>query len=90
MKAVSIIVEGNVQGVGFRYFTSMNADKLGIKGWVRNLPNGNVEIEAIGEESILDRFIRVVSDGPPYSSVDFIDVKELQETPPYTSFRITY
>lgn len=90
MKAVSIIVEGNVQGVGFRYFTSMNAEKFGIRGWVRNLPDGNVEIEATGEDRDLDRFIRAVSEGPPYSTVDFIDVKELQEAPDYTSFKITY
>ena len=90
MKAVSIIVEGNVQGVGFRYFTSMNAEKFGIKGWVRNLPNGNVEIEATGEYRDLDGFIRIISEGPPYSTVDFIDVKELPKAPVHTSFKITY
>ncbi|MDD5492398.1 MAG: acylphosphatase [bacterium] len=55
LKSVHIIVKGMVQGVGFRYFTRRLADSLGLSGYVKNLPDGNVEIEAEGDkQSLLD------------------------------------
>ena len=50
MKRVSVIVSGRVQGVGFRYFVEDIAADMKITGWVRNLPDGTVEIDAEGEE----------------------------------------
>ena len=59
-KRILIIVKGLVQGVYFRYFTREAAAKIGVNGWVRNLSNGDVEIEAQGTEDKLDLFLEQV------------------------------
>lgn len=90
MKAVAILVEGQVQGVGFRYFVQTAAAKHQITGWVRNTSNGNVEIEATGIEAHLNTFIKEVQQGPPFSHVTFVQVDELQTLPHYDKFQIKY
>jgi acylphosphatase len=59
-----IIVQGVVQGVGFRYFVYRHATNLGLNGWVRNLYTDDVEIEVEGERSLLESFIMEVKIGP--------------------------
>ena len=59
-----ILVEGLVQGVGFRWFVARHADALGLKGVVRNLYDGNVEIDASGDRSLIEELIRYVKVGP--------------------------
>jgi acylphosphatase len=59
-----IIVKGLVQGVGFRYFVYSRATAAGTRGWVRNLGNGDVEIEAQGERSGVEILIGQVKAGP--------------------------
>ena len=61
---VHIIVEGMVQGVGFRWFVAERAEELGLHGYVRNMYNGNVEIEAEGDRSLVENLIREVKVGP--------------------------
>ena len=61
---VHIVVQGLVQGVGFRYFVHRQASRLGLMGWVRNLYNGDVEIEASGERSLIEELIKDVKIGP--------------------------
>ena len=58
------LISGRVQGVGFRYFTEAAAAREGLHGWVRNLPDGSVEIVAEGEAEAIERFERFVSHGP--------------------------
>ena len=58
-----IIVDGRVQGVGFRFFCTMNARTLDLTGWVRNMDNGMVEMEVQGEESSIEKFIRNIKKG---------------------------
>jgi acylphosphatase len=67
------IVEGRVQGVGFRYFVKENADRLHLNGWVRNLYNGNVELTAEGSREALERLLSAVRIGPEPAFVS--DVK---------------
>lgn len=74
MKRVSMIVSGTVQGVGFRYYVQDVAEEMGITGWVRNLPDGTVEIDAEGEADILDAFIRNISS----AQQGFIRVRSVQ------------
>ncbi|RKY98155.1 MAG: acylphosphatase [Candidatus Hydrothermota bacterium] len=76
MKAVHIIVHGVVQGVGFRYFVWRRARAYNIHGWVRNRPDGTVEILAQGEEGMLNEFIKEVKIGPPAAHVTRVDIQE--------------
>ena len=64
------VVSGRVQGVGFRFFARDAAAREGIHGWVRNLPEGAVEIEAHGDSDALTRFERAIRRGPAGARVD--------------------
>ena len=72
-KVIHIRVHGRVQGVGFRYHTRAKALEYGIAGFVKNLPDGSVYIEAEGEEAPLEMFILWVSKGPSWAHVNKTD-----------------
>jgi acylphosphatase len=61
---VHIIAEGLVQGVGFRWFVARRAEALGVRGYIRNLYDGSVELEAEGDRSLLEEFMKEVRVGP--------------------------
>jgi acylphosphatase len=63
-----------VQGVGFRYFLIDSARPLGLHGWVRNLPDGAVEVVAEGERSELERFLQAAHHGPRHARVAGVKV----------------
>lgn len=81
-------VHGLVQGVGFRYYVRVNAQRLGVYGWVRNRDDGNVEIWAEGTEERLNSFIGKVRQGPTHSQVDRVDLNWSEPTGRNRSFRI--
>ncbi|UCG29622.1 MAG: acylphosphatase [candidate division WOR-3 bacterium] len=83
-----IIVEGNVQGVFFRANTRNAAKLLGLKGWVRNLPDGRVEIMAEGTPGKMADFVRWCRKGPPLSRVEGIEVDWEEPTGEFTCFEI--
>ena len=87
---VHIVVSGRVQGVGFRYFTQRVATSLGITGWVKNLPTGEVEIEAQADRETLDKFIEQVRKGPALARVDNITINEIPEVGGEGTFSIRY
>ncbi len=58
-----------MQGVGFRYFVVQKARILGLAGWVSNLPDGSVEVQAAGEASVLALLEAALRDGPPHATV---------------------
>lgn len=72
------VVSGRVQGVGFRQFTAEKARVLKISGWVRNLPDGNVEAEAAGSEDQLQAFEKILHAGPALSRVDQVQVWDVE------------
>lgn len=83
------VVSGKVQGVFFRASTCQKASELGIKGWVRNLNDGSVEVFACGTPEKLDEFIQWLWVGPSQSEVK--DVSILQsEVETYDDFTIRY
>ncbi len=69
MRAVRVIVHGDVQGVGFRYFTRAHAQRLGLTGWVLNRPEGTVEAWAQGASEAVDHWLTALSRGPEGSWV---------------------
>jgi acylphosphatase len=84
-----IHVTGMVQGVGFRWNAAREAWKRGITGYVKNLPDGTVYIEAEGEHEQLERFAEWCRKGP---GIGFVDSAEVSEFPPagYMEFRIEH
>lgn len=70
------LISGRVQGVGFRVFAWTMAGREGLHGWVRNLPDGRVEVSAEGEADALERFERHVRSGPPGAKVDHVDATD--------------
>ncbi|NPA13154.1 MAG: acylphosphatase [Aquificae bacterium] len=81
---------GTVQGVGFRYFVKNKADQFGVKGYVRNLPDGTVEVVAEGDEETLRKFFEAIEKGPPLAEVTDIRYQFEDKEGGYTDFEILY
>lgn len=90
MKRVSILVAGMVQGVCFRAYTCEMAKSLNVKGFVRNLPDGRVEILAEGEDSAVDQLILWAGRGPSYANVKDTEVETMEFKGDISGFRISY
>lgn len=85
-----IVVKGLVQGVGFRWFVERIARKLGLNGYVRNLYNGNVEIEVEGDRSLIEELIAQVKVGNRQARVTDLDVDWRECQHHYHDFQITF
>ncbi len=83
------MVQGRVQGVGFRYYTQKAARQLGVVGWVRNCADGTVEINVAAEDAELSAFIQKIREGPRFSKVTQVDEMDLNEDITYTQFTIS-
>jgi len=81
-------IYGIVQGVGFRAFAVYHAKRLGIKGYVRNLSDGSVEIVAEGSRTSIELFIDIVKRGSPFALVKRIDIRYSDNIEGFTSFSI--
>lgn len=77
------LIDGRVQGVGFRYFVRDRARREGVRGWVRNLFDGRVEAFGVGEADQIARFEAHIQQGPAGARVAHVDVHE--ETPDATA-----
>jgi len=75
MTELHAVVHGIVQGVWFRGWTRDAAREMGLCGWVRNLPDGTVELAARGERAMLERFLDRLHDGPPLARVIRVDAE---------------
>lgn len=87
MKSLQIQVSGKVQGVWFRASTQRKANELNIKGIVKNLPNGDVYIEAMGDDSALEHFVKWCHIGSEYSRVDHVNILPI-ENQTFEDFKI--
>lgn len=81
---------GRVQGVFFRMETKRMADKSGVFGWVRNLPDGTVEAVFEGERQIVEAALRWCDQGPPHASVQQVDLSWQDYTGEFADFEIRY
>jgi len=89
MVAFRAKVNGRVQGVYYRAFTRQSADRLGIRGYARNLRDGSVEVYAEGDRKQLDRLLSDLKQGPPAARVDNVEITWLDYTGGYRDFSVT-
>lgn len=75
MRRCHVTVTGRVQGVGMRWSCATEAQRAGVAGWVRNLPDGRVEAVLEGEDDAVDRVLRWLRTGPPAARVDDVSVR---------------
>lgn len=75
IKCVRVLVAGRVQGVHFRESTRREAQRLGVHGWVRNLPDGRVEAQLSGTEGAVDELLAWMRQGPEHARVAGVDVQ---------------
>lgn len=83
-------ISGRVQGVGFRWFVQRNAQRLGVNGYVRNLPGGGVEVDAEGDAHALDLLIEELKKGPGMAHVQDVSVIWKKTSKGYSSFTISH
>jgi acylphosphatase len=82
------VIDGRVQGVGFRWFMHDAAAREGVHGWVRNLADGRVEVMAEGDAASIDRLEAAVRRGPSSAHVERVDVEELAPSGRTAGFEI--
>lgn len=89
-RCVQAVVTGKVQGVYFRAFTQEEAERLGLVGWVRNLPTGQVETLFCGPSTQVEAMIDWLSIGSPHSIVTEVTVKDMSCAEQLSNFSIRY
>lgn len=83
------LVRGRVQGVGFRFHTLREAERLGLGGQVRNLGDGGVEVVAQGPSSQVEALLDWLEQGPVWASVTSVEVHELDTPRRWQGFQVT-
>ena len=90
MQRLQAIVSGRVQGVNFRHHTVIEARRLGLLGYVRNLPSGQVEVVAEGERAALDRLLEYLHRGPSHARVQAVGVTWEHATGEWEQFGVRF
>ncbi len=90
MSCELVRVTGLVQGVCFRYYTRREAEQRGINGWVKNLPDGSVEVLICGSPAQRDAMRRWLAHGPPSAEVQSLESRPWQGPPPPAGFHIVH
>jgi len=85
-----IIVQGRVQGVGFRHFSYRHALKFKLTGYVRNLPNAQVESIVEGNKNRIADYIELLKVGPSFADVTHIDIRWSQRTGEFSNFEVRF
>jgi acylphosphatase len=89
-RALHATVTGIVQGVGFRYSTQRTAARLRLSGWVRNRPDGAVEVFAQGKPDSVSKLHAWLEKGPPGARVDNVDARQVQPRSGLNRFSIEH
>ena len=87
-KAVKLIINGTVQGVFFRQFIKDNADKLNLRGFARNLENGDVEVIAEGNQEDVEKMIELCKQGPKFASIKHVSSNFINYSGEFKEFKI--
>ncbi|SDP61922.1 acylphosphatase [Desulforhopalus singaporensis] len=90
METIRVIVTGRVQGVFFRDYTQKQAARLGLCGWVRNLPDGTVEALIQGKATDIRKMLNWLNTGSPLATVTGIKTWKTAESAVFSSFQIRY
>ncbi len=90
MVRAEIIVNGMVQGVGFRYFVLRNAERLQLNGYTKNLRSGEVYTVVEGEKAIVEEMYNIIRVGPAYADVKSASIKWEEPKNEFTRFEIRY
>ena len=86
-----LLISGRVQGVGFRWFARRTAAQLGVTGWVRNLPSGDVEVQAAGSSATLARLKQELERGPGGGArVSSVREEQIASVPEWESFDVVF
>ncbi len=87
-KTLQVLVKGRVQGVFFRAFVKQNAQALGVKGFVRNRPDGSVEAVCFGNKNVLSKLLKKIKQGPMLARVEKVEAKEIAKPELNESFEV--
>ena len=90
IQRVEAQVSGRVQGVGFRHFTTQQARRLGVDGWVRNEPDGTVRVVAEGPRDALERLLDRLRDGPAGARVKIVQTDWMSASGKFAGFSVRY
>jgi len=90
MKRLTAIVHGRVQGVSFRYYTRLEAQRLSLVGWVANRMDGTVQVVAEGPEPALQQMAAYLQQGPPMAHVTALDLQWPEATGEFNEFGIRW
>jgi len=88
MERLHAIIEGRVQGVGYRYWAARTARALGLTGWVRNLSDGRVELTAEGPRPVLNDLLGLIREGPVHADVASVRPEYAPASGEFTRFEI--
>lgn len=90
IQRAEIIVNGFVQGVGFRYFVARNAEQLLLKGYTKNLNSGEVYTVVEGELAMIEELYKKIKIGPRYADIKNASIKLSEPKNEFTQFEIRY
>lgn len=90
IERVEAQVSGRVQGVGYRYFATQQARRLGVDGWVRNEPDGSVRVVAEGPRDDLERLLERLRDGPAGARVKRVQTDWMTASGKLAGFSVRY
>ncbi len=79
MPTVHLIIKGKVQGVFYRASAMEEAEKLGIKGWIKNTSEGNVEAVVNGDQDMIERYVAWCWKGPSRAKVESVEVRHIED-----------
>jgi len=89
-QTMSAVLSGRVQGVGFRAWTRRWAEREGLRGWVRNCPDGTVEVHVAGPDEALNRFVDALQEGPRAARVRGLERRDAARELPEQGFQIRF